>query len=423
MRRLALKSCIRAAGLMALLVCTAGTRAVAEPPAPSVIKIGSLHAASGAYASISMPVYDGLKLWIDRTNADGGAFVKAYGRKIRLQLISYDDQSNPGTAATLINQLITQDHVDLLVGDSGSVLTAVAVPIAREHKMMLFDPTGTGAKFFTHDNPYIALLADPASTIWPKYLAEFLIHQGVQDGLKKVAILYSTNDFTSTQHEALVGFLKASHAPIDIVFDQGVPTSTSNYTTLIGNIAAASPDAVIELGYVGNDIAFLRNLQDSGQTFRFIFALYPGIETDEIVKNVGAQGIDHVFSYVTAQALDYKPTVGMDVAAYRQAFETAYRGQGVAFGFNAIAGYTVGLMIGQTLGAADSLDQLALRRALFAQSGHVRTLDGPFELDATGSQIGEITPLGQLIAHGNTVTNVVVYPPSLATGKPVYTTP
>ena len=55
----------------------------------------------------------------------------------------------PGTAATLTNQLITQDKVDLLMSDSGSVLTAVSVPIAREHKMLLLDTTGTGAPFFT----------------------------------------------------------------------------------------------------------------------------------------------------------------------------------------------------------------------------------------------------------------------------------
>ncbi|WP_204279892.1 hypothetical protein, partial [Serratia marcescens] len=70
-------------------------------------------------------------------------------------------QSNTATASTLYNQLITQDKVDLLVADSGSVLTAPAVAIARDHKMFLFDQTGTGASFFSKDNPYIALMADP----------------------------------------------------------------------------------------------------------------------------------------------------------------------------------------------------------------------------------------------------------------------
>src|ERR1700739_3622182 len=120
-----------------------------------------------------MPVHYGLKLWIEQKNAEGGVYVKPFNKKIPIKLIAYDDQSNTATAATLYNQLITQDKVDILVADSGSVLTSGAVPIARDHKMFLFDQTGTGASFFTNDNPYIALISDPASTIWAKPANDF----------------------------------------------------------------------------------------------------------------------------------------------------------------------------------------------------------------------------------------------------------
>src|SRR5258708_15326579 len=135
---------------------------------PAEIKIGTLYASSGRYASISMPVFSALKLWADQKNADGGVFVKAFDKKLPVKLVAYDDQSNTATASTLYNQLVTQDKVDLLVADSGSVLTAPAVAIARDRKMFLFDQTGTGASFFSQDNPYIALMADPAFTGWPK---------------------------------------------------------------------------------------------------------------------------------------------------------------------------------------------------------------------------------------------------------------
>jgi len=121
--------------------------------APAEIKLGTLYASSGRFASISMPVHYGLKLWIEQKNAEGGVYVKAFDKKIPLKLVAYDDQSNTATAATLYNQLITQDKVDILIADSGSVLTSVAVPIARDHKMLLIDQTGTGAAFFTPDNP------------------------------------------------------------------------------------------------------------------------------------------------------------------------------------------------------------------------------------------------------------------------------
>src|ERR1035437_3367366 len=162
---------------------------------PKDIKIGTLYASSGPFASISMPVYYGLKLWVEQKNEAGGVLVRPFNKKIPIKLIAYDDQSSTATATTLYNQLITQDKVDILVADSGSVLTSVGVPIAKEHKQFLFNPTGTGAAFFV-DNPWIALIADPVSTIWPKYAADYLNDEGVKAGIKTVAILYSTNDFT-----------------------------------------------------------------------------------------------------------------------------------------------------------------------------------------------------------------------------------
>jgi branched-chain amino acid transport system substrate-binding protein len=402
--------------LFCLLATLPFGTAFAQPAAaPAEIKIGHLHASSGPYASISMPVYTALKLWVDQTNAAGGAYVKGYDKKIPLKLISYDDQSSTATAATLYNQLITQDQVDMLVADSGSVLTSVAVPIAKEHKMFLFNPTGTGANFFV-DNHYIALIADPASTIWPKYVADFLNDDGAKAGLKRVAILYATNDFTGTQANSVRAFIKDA-GKLEIVYDQGVPTNTSNYTVLINNIAATNPDAVLELGYVGNDIAFLRNLQDAGQKFRFLFAIYPGIETAALVKNVGPDGLNGVFTYVTSAAYEYKPDVGMTLDQFREAFEKVGASAGVEFGFNAIAGYTTGLLLQETLAHTTALDQEALRTSIFSLSGKLKTLDGTFALDEHGAQIGEITPLGQVASDGKGVKLTVVYPHDLATGK------
>src|ERR1700753_1923130 len=100
--------------------------------APAEIKIGPLYASSGRYASISMPVYSAMKLWVDQKNADGGVYVKAFDKKLPVKLVAYDDQSNTATASTLYNQLITQDKVDLLVADSRSVFTAPGVAVSRD---------------------------------------------------------------------------------------------------------------------------------------------------------------------------------------------------------------------------------------------------------------------------------------------------
>ena len=408
--------------MAALLAATAAVSAQAAD-APAEIKLGTLYASSGRYASISLPVHNGLKLWIDQMNADGGAYVKAFDKKIPLKLIAYDDQSNTATAATLYNQLITQDKVDILISDSGSVLTSVAVPIARDHKMFLFDQTGTGATFFTPDNPYIALMSDPVSTIWPKPLADFLTHDGPGLGIKRVAILYATNDFTGTQANAVRKFIKESNSGIELVFDEGVPTETSSYTVLLNNIRAANPDAVVHLGYASNDIAFLRNVQDSGIKFKFLFAIYPGLETELLEKNVGEKGLSYVFTYVPSSEISYETNFGMSLKDYSAAWHKKYADSKVEFGFNSVAGYTTGLVLEKTLATAASLDQLELRKAVFALSGNLKTLDGTFELDPNGAQIGEITPLGQFLPGSDGQKLVTVWPHEVASGKPVYPRP
>jgi branched-chain amino acid transport system substrate-binding protein len=410
--------------ILAAVLATTATVSVQAADAPAEIKLGTLYASSGRYASISLPVHNGLKLWIDQMNASGGAFVKAFNKKIPLKLIAYDDQSNTATAATLYNQLITQDKVDILISDSGSVLTSVAVPIARDHKMFLFDQTGTGATFFTPDNPYIALMSDPVSTIWPKPLADFLTHDGPSLGIKRVAMLYATNDFTGTQANAVRKFIKESNSGVELVFDEGVPTETSSYTVLLNNIRAANPDAVIHLGYASNDIAFLRNVQDSGIKFKFLFAIYPGLETELLEKNVDDKGLSYVFTYVPSSEIAYETNFGMSLKDYSAAWHNKYADSKVEFGFNSVAGYTTGLVLEKTLATAESLDQLELRKAVFALSGNLKTLDGTFELDTNGAQIGEITPLGQFLpGDDNHQRLTTVWPHELANGKPIYPRP
>jgi branched-chain amino acid transport system substrate-binding protein len=410
--------------IFAALLASAMTLAAQAADAPAEIKLGTLYASSGRYASISMPVHYGLKLWIDQKNADGGVYVKAFDKKIPLKLIAYDDQSNTATAATLYNQLITQDKVDILIADSGSVLTSVAVPIARDHKMLLIDQTGTGAAFFTPDNPYIALMADPVSSIWPKPLTDFLTHDGPGLGIKRIAMLYATNDFTGTQANSIRKFITESNSGLEFVFDQGVPTETSNYTVLLNNIRASNPDAVLHLGYASNDIAFLRNVQDSGIKFKFLFSIYPGVETELLEKNLGGKALNYVFTYVTSMDLAYKAEFGMSLKEYSDAWHKKYADSHVEFGFNSIAGYTTGLVLEKALSVATSLDQLELRKAIFSLSGNFKTLDGTFELDATGGQIGELTPIGQFLAdEGEKPKLVTVWPHELANGKPIYPRP
>ncbi|GAC1338365.1 MAG: ABC transporter substrate-binding protein [Acetobacteraceae bacterium] len=395
--------------------------------APAEIKIGTLYAGSGQLASASVPLHAALEWWADGLNRDGGIFVKGFGKKVPIRLISYDDQSSPSLAGNLTNQLITRDQVDILLADSTSVMTAASVPVARDHKQLLFDITGSSPNFFTPDNPYIVLLGLAATDRYPKSVAEF-VAQMPKLGIKSVAILYATADYTAFQAVAARKAVQAT-PDLKLVFDRGVPANTTDYTLLVNNIAAAKPDAVLEYGYPANEIAFLHALQDNGTKFKFLFTGYGLTEMTLMHSNGVSDQLAYSYALASPAFFDFKPDYGLDRAHFKEAFEhwvETRKLPGVEFGFNALAGYQAGLVIERTLAVADSLDQLELRRAVFTLSGTLNTLDGPFLLAPDGSQSGEILPLGQIVP-GKDINNEyslnIVWPPELATAKPIYPAP
>jgi branched-chain amino acid transport system substrate-binding protein len=72
-------------GISILVALTASLTAAAVQAAdsPAEIKLGTLFASSGRFASLFMPVHHGLKLWIDQKNAEGGVYVKTFGKQFR----------------------------------------------------------------------------------------------------------------------------------------------------------------------------------------------------------------------------------------------------------------------------------------------------------------------------------------------------
>ena len=386
----------------------------AGPAAPREITVGTLYANQGPFAVSSMPEYQGLQFWADEVNRNGGAMVKEYGRKIPVRIVAYNDNSTTATASTLYNQLITQDKVDILVADFGSVLTSVAVPIARNNKMLLFDPTGTGASFFTADNPYLVLTSLPSSGIWPTSLAGFLLDRRIA----RIAVVYAANDFDQSQAETLRSKLAAGGVtPISY---QAVATETRDYGVIIRNLAAQNPDAVIEFGYAPNDIAFLQGIQSGGYHFPLIFTVFAGQQFAIIDKAVGDEALQETYTYPTPPLYGFnKVTYGMGMDDFVKAFEAAQNVTNVNF-LN-IAGYNAGLVIQKTLETSASLKQEDLRAAVASFSGRLNTLDGAFRIDpTTGAQVGELLPVAQFQPSGSALKPVIVYPMELASGKEIY---
>jgi branched-chain amino acid transport system substrate-binding protein len=404
-----------AALVIAGLVSAGFVRPAQAAAAPSVIKIGTLYASSGTFAVASQGQYDGLKYWAENINKGGGLFVKAFNKKIPVKIVAYDDQSSTSTATTLYNQLITQDKVDVLVADFGSVLTSVAIPLAAEHHMLLIDPTGSGANFFTKKTDYLADVSIPSSTVWPVPLAKYLLAKKIA----RIAVIYDSNDFDASQAETLKSVL--AKGGVQPIYYNGVPTDESNYAILLHTIAAQHPDAVIEFGYAPNDIAFLRDYASSGLHFNMTFTIFPGQLYALISKNVGAKALAYTYTYPTPPLVNYpKVTLGPTTASFVKEWTAASH---QAPNFLNCAGFNNGLVIQQMLGTAPQFTQLDFHQALMNMSGKTTTLLGEFKINENGAQLGELLPVAQMVPQGDGNKFVVIYPQDKATGNAVYPAP
>lgn len=402
--------------VLAAVVLTVSLAVSASPP--DVIKIGTLYAGSGKFSQASTRQYDGLKYWAKEVNAKGGVYIKAFDKRIPVKLVAYNDQSSTTLAASLYNRLITQDRVNLLVADYGSVLTSVAIPLARVHKMLLFDETGTSGKFFepADKNRYIVLTGLPTSSEWPKVLADFMHTVGIG----KVAILYASNDWSGSQADTLNTTLK--RLGVDVTFYESVPDSTSSYSTILRRIAATQPDAVAEFGYSTNDIAFLQNYASSGLHFKMMFVPNPALHFDVVRQAVGDPTMKHVYSYVAPPLIRYNAQVNFGPTM--DAFEAAYtKAGGTNIDLSTVAGYNTGLIMGKALAEAPKFTQESLRDAIDGFSGKIFTLDGLFKVNAQGAQVGEQLPVGQVLPTSKGLELLPVYPLKSAAAKYVYPQP
>src|SRR5579864_3882742 len=96
------------------------------------IKIGFSSPESGGSAASGKQFTLTAEIWAERINKAGGLL----GRPV--QLIHYDDQSNPALDPGIYTKLLDVDKVDLVVAQATNY-SAAAMPVLIEHKVMVLD--------------------------------------------------------------------------------------------------------------------------------------------------------------------------------------------------------------------------------------------------------------------------------------------
>jgi branched-chain amino acid transport system substrate-binding protein len=115
--RAGLRACL--AGLA--IACAAIPALAADP-----IKVGFSMALTGAVAPNGKQLLLALEIWRDDVNAKGGLL----GRPV--ELVYYDDQSNPSNVPGIYTKLLTVDKVDLVLGPYATNMIAAAMPVLMQ---------------------------------------------------------------------------------------------------------------------------------------------------------------------------------------------------------------------------------------------------------------------------------------------------
>ena len=100
---------------------------------PDAIRVGATVSVSGKFSTEIGPFQRLFQAWVDEVNRQGGIYLKKYGRKLPLKLITYDDRSDAATARRFYERLVTVDRVDLLFGPYSSPLTFAASTASEKH--------------------------------------------------------------------------------------------------------------------------------------------------------------------------------------------------------------------------------------------------------------------------------------------------
>ncbi|SMX23969.1 amino acid ABC transporter substrate-binding protein [Boseongicola aestuarii] len=114
---------IAAAGLVASSALVASAAA-----AQDVIKVGAIAPKTGPLAGGAVVTqWPNVQLWVEQVNARGGLDVG--GKKMTIELIEYDDKTNPGEHIKLAQRLAEQDQVDFIVAPYGTGFNIASAPI------------------------------------------------------------------------------------------------------------------------------------------------------------------------------------------------------------------------------------------------------------------------------------------------------
>ncbi len=243
------------AGTAALVALALAGPAAAQAP----IKIGELNSYK-VFPAFLEPYKKGIELAVEEVNAAGGVL----GRKI--EVVSRDDNGNPGDAVRVAEELLSREGAAFLIGTFPSNVGLAVADFAKQRKVLFIAAEPLTDKIvWDQGNAYTFRLR--TSTYMQTAM---LIPDAVKLKKKRWAIVYPNYEYGQSATAAFKKLLKEKQPDVEFVAEQAPPLGKIDAGAVAQALADAKPDAIFS-SLFGPDLAkFVREGQTRG--------LFKGVE-------------------------------------------------------------------------------------------------------------------------------------------------
>jgi branched-chain amino acid transport system substrate-binding protein len=404
------------AAVVVTLVLAATMPFVARAQGP--LKIGFGMAMTGGLSANGKPALLALQIWKDDVNKRGGLL----GRQV--ELVYYDDQTNPATVPGIYTKLLDVDKVDLVISGYGTNLIAPLLPIAMERKLTIIGMFGlANNEKYQYPNYFQIQPAGPdPQTSTAIGFFELAARQTPKP--QSVAIVGADAEYPQN---ALVGARDLiKKFGFKTVYDKTYPPSTVDYTPIVRAIKATNPDIVFVASYPPDSVGMLRAVHEVGLQPKILGGGMVGLMFTTVMTSMGPL-LNGVVNYDF-----WAPEPPFLAISGIKEFLKEYQARAEKAGVDPLGyylppySYAVGQVLGQAVEATKGTDQQKI--ADYIRANEFNTVVGKIKFGKNGEwakgrtlmvQYQKIqgTGIDQFRGPGK---KVVLYPDDLKSGNIIY---
>jgi len=382
------------------------------------IKIGFGMALTGGLSANGKPALLALQIWKDDVNKKGGLL----GRPV--ELVFYDDQTNPATVPGIYSKLLDVDKVDLVTSGYGTNLIAPLMPIAMERKLMIMGIFGlANNEKYKYPN-YFQISPNGPEPETSTALGFFELAARQSPKPQTVAIVGADAEYPQN---ALVGARELiKKFGFRTVYDKTYPPSTTDFTPIVRAIKATNPDVVFVASYPPDSVGMLRAAHEVGLQPKLFGGGMVGLMFTSIMTSMGPMlnGVVNYDFWAPEPTFLAMPGIKEFLKEYQARAEKA--GVDTLGYYLPPYSYATGQVLAQAIEATKGLDQQKL--ADYIRATEFNTIVGKVKFGKNGEWAKGRTLMVQYQKiQGNDIEQfrgpgkkVVLYPDEFKSGSIIY---